>query len=83
MDNFEIGNIVLARFTEHHRMRQFKGEIVDKTKNYWKVRCMQDFRVDDAGNSYPEVGRVFHIATEVSKTYSANNCIARKLADSD
>lgn len=84
MDNFEIGNIVIARFTNCHRNHQFKGEIVGKTKNYWKVRCMQDFRMDDrTGTLYPEVDRVFHIATEGSKTYSANNCIARKLADTD
>lgn len=79
MENFEIGDIVIARFTEHHRERQFRGEIVGKTKNYWKVECLENFRTDDSGVLHDEIGRVFHIATLASRTYSANNCIARKV----
>jgi hypothetical protein len=69
MDNFEIGQQVRARFTNSHRVFEFTGKIVGKTKNYWKVEAVT--------SPYPQEqpGRVFHIATLESRTYSPNNKI--------
>jgi hypothetical protein len=72
-DNYPVGQIVLARFTNSGGVHEFKGEIVGRTKNYWKVKAI----TSPYQNEQP--GRVFHIATLRSRIYSANNCI-RSLA---
>jgi hypothetical protein len=81
--DLNIGDIVLVRFTDCNRSHQFKGVIVGKTKNYWKVEVLQDFREawGDPTRLAEEVGRVMHIATQVSRTYSANNCISRRIEE--
>jgi hypothetical protein len=40
LDNFEVGQVVTARFTNSGRVNQFTGRIVGKTKNYWKVESI-------------------------------------------
>ena len=71
---FQIGHVVLARFTNCCYIREFKGEIVGKTKNYWKVRAIQS----PYANDVPD--RVFQIATIRARNYSLNNRIV-ELAD--
>lgn len=70
-DNFEIGKIVIARFTNSGHVYEFPGEIVGKTKNYWKVKSIISPYETEAA------GRVFHIATLRSRTYSQNNRIVK------
>lgn len=66
---FNIGNIVIARFTNCNRFHSFKGEIVGRTKNDWKVKSLESFREGEAA------GRVFYIPTVSSRKYSRNNRI--------
>jgi hypothetical protein len=70
MIDFTIGDLVTVRFTNSHRQFEFVGRVVGKTKNYWKIEAVT--------SPYPQEqpGRVFHIPTSESRTYSANNCIA-------
>lgn len=74
-DNFRIGQEVFARFTNSGRIYQFRGTIVGKTKNYWKVEAIV--------SPYPDEkpGRIFHIATLASRQYSANNCLTEGIHD--
>ena len=70
LDNFVIGQTVTARFTNCGYAYQFRGEIVGKTKNYWKVKALTSpFQTELPG-------RIFRIETIRSRKYSANNCIA-------
>jgi hypothetical protein len=69
LDNYEIGQRVVARFTNSGRVIQFVGKIVGKTKNYWKIKAITRAYENDP------LDRVFHIATLRSRIYSANNCI--------
>ena len=71
MDNFEIGQQVRARFTNSHRVFEFTGKIVGKTKNYWKVKAI----ISPYASEKP--GRVFQIATLEARNYSSNNCIVK------
>jgi hypothetical protein len=82
MENFETGDIVMARFTNCGHFHEFRGEVVGRTKNYWKVKCLENFRRSSLGAKEvcEEIGRVFQIATMESRTYSANNCIREKVA---
>jgi hypothetical protein len=71
LDKFETGQVVIARFTNCHRYHEFRGEVVGKTKNYWKVKSLESVYEGEAP------GRVFHIETLESRKYSQNNCIVR------
>ena len=79
-DTLKPGDRVLARFTNCGRNHQFKGEIVGITKNYFKVKCLENFRKADMWDRLPElsdeVARVFRIDTVWSRTHSVNNCVA-------
>ena len=68
-DNFEIGQKVIARFTNSGYNRQFTGVIVGATKRFWKVESIT------SPYDGEQPGRVFHIARLGSRTYSNNNCI--------
>lgn len=72
-DNFEIGQVVLARFTNCHHVHEFVGEIVGKTKNYWKIKAV----TSPYASQGEAPGRVFQIATLASRIYSVNNSIQR------
>lgn len=78
--NFEgvdVGDIVTACFTNSGRYWRFKGQIVRRTVNNWKVRTL------DETAPYGEApGRVFTIAAYPSKKFSANNRVY-KLEESD
>lgn len=69
LDNFEVGQVVIASFTNCGYIRRFKGEVVGKTKNYWKIKAIESPYENE------EPGRVFHVATLESRIYSANNRI--------
>lgn len=71
LDNFAVGQEVIARFTNSGRINEFKGRIVGRTKNYWKVEAIESPYADQG----EQPGRVYHIATLESRIYSANNCI--------
>lgn len=71
LDSFEVGQMVIARFTNSGRVYQFKGVIAGKTKNYWKVLSITPPYEGE------ELGREFRIETLASRRYSANNCIVR------
>lgn len=71
---FETGEEVIARFTNCNRIHEFRGVVVGRTKNDWKVKAL----VSPYADQGEQPGRVFHIATASSRKYSANNCI-RKL----
>lgn len=78
-DSQVIGSIVIARFTNCGHNHQFKGEIVGKTKNYYKVEVLENFRPNDPYNPEKglseEIGRILHIATYGSRIHSINNTI--------
>jgi hypothetical protein len=73
------GSVVLARFTNCGYNHQFKGEIVGKTKNYYKVKVLENFRpvnhYEPENGMCEEIGRVLHIATYGSRIHSINNAI--------
>ena len=71
LDAFEIGQTVIARFTNSNRVVEFVGRIIGKTKNYWKVES-----IEDGVQGWP-AGRMFHVATLGSRIYSNNNRIVR------
>jgi hypothetical protein len=66
---YTVGDIVTARFTNSGRIREFRGLIVGKTKNYWKVQAITSPYAGEAP------GRVFHVYTPEARQYSANNRI--------
>jgi hypothetical protein len=68
-----VGDTVTAHFTNSGHYHQFRGVVVGRTVNDWKVRCQENFRTDSKGELYGEVGRVFKIAAFPSRTFSANN----------
>lgn len=72
--HFEEGEEVIARFTNCNRIHEFRGEIVGRTKNDWKVKAIQSPYAEQG----EAPGRVFYIPTASSRKYSTNNCI-RKL----
>jgi hypothetical protein len=67
---YQDGDIVIARFTNSGRIKAFRGRVVGRTKNYWKVESLESVWPGEAP------GRVFHIATAAARQYSANNRIA-------
>jgi hypothetical protein len=71
LDNFEVGEEVIARFTNSGRIREFRGKVLGRTKNYWKVEAL----TTPYENEQP--GRMYHIATLESRIYSANNCLRK------
>ena len=71
LDTYEVGQHVVARFTNSGQAHQFLGRILGRTKNYWKVESIT------SPYDGEKPGRVFHIATLESRTYSVNNCIRR------
>lgn len=74
LDNFSIDDVVAARFTNCGHVYEFRGRIVGKTLNYWKVEAIESPYEGE------KPGRVFHISTIRGRTYSANNCIRAKVA---
>ena len=68
-DRYEVGQEVIARFTNSNRIVEFKGRIIGKTKNYWKVESLE------AGVQGWPAGHMFHVATLGSRIYSQNNQI--------
>jgi hypothetical protein len=68
-DSYQVGQEVIARFTNSYRIVEFRGRIVGQTKNYWKVASLE------AGIQGSPAGRVFHISTTLDRKYSANNSI--------
>lgn len=70
-DQVKENDVVVARFTNSHRVYQFEGVVVGKTKNYWKVKAL----VSPYADKGEAPGRVFHIETYVSRKWSENNRI--------
>lgn len=70
---FEVGEIVTARFTNCNRFLVFRGEIVGRTVNDWKVKALESPYVDQG----EAPGRVFRIPTVSSRKYSRNNRIEK------
>lgn len=70
---FEEGEEVIARFTNCNRFLAFRGVIVGRTKNDWKVKSLTSPYADQG----EQPGRVFHIPTASSGKYSRNNCIRK------
>ncbi len=68
-NSLKESDLVIGRFTNCGKKHQFKGEFVGSTKNYHKVKVLENFRGDN------EVGRILHIQTSISKLWSANNTI--------
>lgn len=71
--HFEKGEEVIARFTNCNRFLSFRGVIVGRTKNDWKVRSLESPYADQG----EQPGRVFHIPTASSRKYSRNNRIEK------
>lgn len=70
-DDFQVGQLVIARFTNSNQILQFQGEIVGKTKNYWKVKSVTSPYQEE------KPGRVFRVATIQARQYSNNNRILK------
>ena len=70
---FQVGQIVIARFTNSGSIRQFEGVVLGRTKNYWKVKAI----TTPYENEQP--GRIYHIATPASRIYSLNNRIVMRV----
>ena len=68
-EGINIGDEVTARFTNMGYARSFRGVVVGRNKNDWKVRALT--------SPYPEEepGRVFLIPAAGSRKHSPNNCI--------
>lgn len=71
--SLRVGDTVRASFTNTGRVKVFKGCIVGKTKNYWKVESLVPVWPGEAA------GRVFQIATFESRIWSANNRIVERV----
>jgi hypothetical protein len=72
------GTIVYGRFTNAGKSHMFKGEYIASTKNYHKIKALENFRQDPLKPGYPlyeEIGRIFHIETTKSRKWSINNTI--------
>ena len=82
-DALTVGDYVEARFTNCGDYHAFFGRIAKRTKNYFRVECLRDFRRNSAGILERDKGRVLHVATFASRIHSVNNCIARKLTDTE
>lgn len=68
---FENGEEVVARFTNCNRFLSFRGVIVGRTKNDWKVKALTSPYEEE------QPGRVFYIPTASSRKHSHNNCIEK------
>lgn len=68
---FEEGEEVIARFTNCNRFLEFRGMIVGRTKNDWKVKSLTSPYEEE------QPGRVFYIPTASSRKFSRNNCIVK------
>ena len=73
LENFNIGDEVEASFTNTGRILRFKGRIIGRTKNYWKVESLVSVWPGE------DAGRMFHIATMESRIWSVNNRILGKV----
>jgi len=71
--HFEQGEEVIARFTNCSRFHEFRGVIVGRTKNDWKVKAL----VSPYADQGEQPGRVFYIPTVSSRKHSRNNCIVK------
>lgn len=69
--HFEEGEEVIARFTNCNRFLRFRGVIVGRTKNDWKVKSLTSPCAEE------QPGRVFYIPTASSRKFSRNNCIVK------
>lgn len=69
-ESLNFGDIVFARFTHHQLSYQFKGELMGSTKNYLKVKVLENFR-----RGYDDVGSVINIKKTHSKAWSNNNTV--------
>lgn len=72
-EGVDVGDVVDARFTNSGYVRKFRGEIVGRTKNDWKVRAITSPYADQG----EAPGRVYKIAAAGSRTYSPNNCVTK------
>ena len=71
-EGVEVGDIVIARFTNSGWVRKFRGEVVGRTKNDWKVKAITSPYEGE------EPGRIFKIAASGSRLHSANNCVRKE-----
>lgn len=69
---YNAGDIVLASVTNSGWIRRFKGEVVDRTKNFYKVRALELVWDGD------ERGRVFRIPAEDRPGHTLNNRIIER-----
>lgn len=69
--HYEEGEEVIARFTNCNRFLEFRGVIVGRTKNDWKVKSLTSPYEDE------QPGRVFYIPTASSRKFSRNNRIVK------
>lgn len=69
--HFDEGEEVVARFTNCNRFLEFRGVIVGRTKNDWKVKSLTSPYEEE------QPGRVFYIPTASSRKFSRNNCIVK------
>lgn len=72
---FEEGEEVIARFTNCNRFLVFRGVIVGRTKNDWKVKSLTSPYEEE------QPGRVFYIPAASSRKYSRNNRIEKVSSD--
>lgn len=75
-EGVNVGDLVTAHFTNNGHYHRFKGQIVRRTVNDWKVLCLESFRGEDS-----DIGHVFTIAAYPSKKFSANNRVYKMEAE--
>ena len=74
---YQVGDVVVARFTNSGRVLEITGEIVDRTLNAWKVYAPSPYPNDDRVQAWP-------IPCAGRPRYSPNNSVIRyKEADDD
>ena len=68
-EDVQVGDEVTACFTNSYRYYRFRGRIVRRTVNDWKVQTLDD------GQPYPgeKAGRIFTIPAYPSRKFSAQN----------
>lgn len=77
-EDYQAGDRVRARFTNSHHVREFDGEIVERTLNYWKIRCLTSPYPDENGSTtnydyFVGDGRILKIPCFGRPGHTANN----------
>lgn len=80
LEDYQPGERVGARFTNSGRILTFEGEIVERTLNHWKIRCLTS-PLDGPENHawYVEERRIIKIPCAGRPGHTANNRVIGRI----